>query len=244
VPATLALRLLKRGSTTTEDRMRSLALSILLLPSIARAQMAPQIPPAALPVAAPAPSAEPSECVTTTTVRCTGAAAPYAVQAAQPETVVVPPLPPVAPPPPAAPPPQVIVLDPHKLGGDGWKLVQSPDGCLWRERKRSTASPGMWAGGLGLFVASYLAGAIGGMAGEGNPAGFWPVLGPIFEATFTDDSGKRTLYAIDGVAQASGFVLFLVGLAAGPEKLERQPITIGPTTFHGGGNGVALSARF
>jgi hypothetical protein len=208
--------------------MRAMALSMLLLPSIAFAQPAlPSIPPA--------PAAEPSECVTTTTVRCTGAAAPYAVQ---PPTVVVP-----VPPPAPAPPPQVIVLDPHKLVGDGWKVTQSPDGCWWRERKISTASPGMWGGGLALFVTSYAAGAIGGMAGEGNPLGFWPVIGAFTSSAFTHDNAQ-ILWAVDGIAQAGGFVLFLVGLAAGPDKIERQPITFGPTTFVGGGNGVQLSTRF
>ena len=217
--------------------MRALALTMLLFPSLALAQVAPPpIPPVAPPVAAPAPN-EPSECVTTTTVRCTGAAAPYAVQAAQPETVVLPP------PPPAPPPPQVIVLDPRKLGGDGWKLAQSPDGCWWRERKTSTGSPAMWGTGLGLFVASYFAGAIGGMASDGNPFGFWPVIGPMVSAAFTDGEA-RTLWAIDGVAQAGSFVIFLVGLAAGPDKIERQPITFGPMAFSGGGSGVSLTTRF
>lgn len=209
--------------------MRALALSMLLLPSVAVAQSAPPPIP---------PTAEPSECVTTTTVRCTGAAAPYAAQAAQPQTVVVPA--PAAPPPP---PPQLIVLDPHRLVGDGWKIVQSPDGCWWRERKLSTASPGMWGGGLALFLTSYAAGAVGGMAAQGNPLGFWPVIGPFVSSAFSHDEAQ-ILWAVDGVAQAGGFVLFLVGLAAGPDKLERQPITFGPTGFVGGGSGVQLSTRF
>jgi hypothetical protein len=213
--------------------MRAMALSMLLLPSIAVAQ--PALPPNAPPPPPPSAAAEPSECVTTTTVRCTGAAAPYAVQ---PQTVVVP-----APPPAPPPPPQVIVLDPRKLVGDGWKVVQSPDGCWWRERKLSTASPGMWGGGLALFLTSYLAGAIGGMAGQNNPLGFWPVLGPLTSSAFSHDNAQ-ILWAVDGVAQAGGFVLFLVGLAAGPDKIERQPLTFGPTSFIGGGTGVALQTRF
>jgi len=216
--------------------MRALALSLLLLPSIALAQGAPPIPPAAPPPIPPA--AEPSECVTTTTVRCTGAAAPYAVQAAQPQTVVVP-----APPPAPPPPPQLIVLDPHKFVGDGWKVVQSPDGCLWRERKLTTGLPGLWGGGLALFITTYAAGAIGGMAGQGNPFGFWPIIGPMVSAGFSSGSAQ-VLWAVDGVAQAGGFVMFLVGLAAGPDKIERQPITFSPTSFIGGGSGVALQTRF
>lgn len=211
--------------------MRALALSMLLLPSVAWAQFAP-------PPIPPAPAAEPSECVTTTTVRCTGAAAPYAVQAPPAETVVVP-----SPPPAPPPPPQVIVLDPHKFVGDGWKVTQSPDGCLWRERKTSTSSPAMWGAGLGLFVASYFAGAIGGMAGGNNPFGFWPIVGPMVSAAFTNGQAQ-VLWAVDGVVEAGSFVVFLVGLAAGPDKIERQPITFSPAMFPGGGGGVSLSGRF
>ena len=106
--------------------MRAVALTLMLLPSIALAQQ--PLPPAD----------DPGECTTTTTVRCTGAAAPYAVMPPPPPAapVVAPP-----PPPPAAPP-QIVVLDPRKLAGDGWKLTQDAQGCLWRERKTSTDSRG------------------------------------------------------------------------------------------------------
>ena len=147
--------------------------------------------------------------------------------------------------PPPAPPPQPIILDPRQLAGDGWKLTQDPDGRLWRERKSSTASPAMWGGGLTLFLTTYLAGGIGGMASDGfGEIAWWPVLGPIFAAVFTGNSSAQALFALDGLAQGTGFVLFLVGLAAGPQKLERQPITVGPVSFAGGGSGVALSGRF
>ena len=78
--------------------MRALGLMMLLVPSMGWAQQA------VLP--APLPAADDGECTVTTTVRCTGAAAPYAVQAAQPQAPVVvqlPPPPPVAPPPPSPP---------------------------------------------------------------------------------------------------------------------------------------------
>ncbi len=54
----------------------------------------------------------------------------------------------------------------------------------------------------------------------------------------------QALWAVDGLAQAGGFVTFLVGLAAGPDKLERLPLSVGPVGFIGGGSGVALSGRF
>src|SRR6185312_15523146 len=123
----------------SEDAMRALGLTMILLPSMALAQ--PALPAAAAPVpvpqAAPMPPPLPplddGECTVTTTVHCTGAAAPYAVQAAQPQA------PPVAVP-PASAPPQIMYLDTRHLVGDGWKLTQSPDGRLWRERKVSTPS--------------------------------------------------------------------------------------------------------
>ena len=52
------------------------------------------------------------------------------------------------------------------------------------------------------------------------------------------------MWAVDGLAQAGGFVTFLVGLAAGPDKLERMPLTVGAASFVGGGSGIALSGHF
>jgi hypothetical protein len=212
--------------------MRALALTIMLLPSVAFAQA-----PGPMPIA---PADEPSECVTTTTVRCTGAAAPYAVPAAQPQMIAP------APPPAAPPPPQVIILDPRKLSGDGWKLSQTPDGCFWRERKTSTDAPAVWGTGLAFWLGGYAAGIIGGMEQGGvNLFGWWPIIGAFASAAFNSgNTGAQTLWAIDGLAQAGGFVTFLVGLAAGPDKVERQPIHLGATSFVGGGSGIALSGRF
>jgi hypothetical protein len=231
--------------------MRILGLSLVLVPSIVFAQTPPPpAPPAAPPPqAASAPAAEPSECTVTTTVRCTGAAAPYAVQAAQPEPVVVPmpalpPPPPVAaPPPPPAPAP--IVLDPRQLRlGGGWRLVQSPDGCLWRERKVSTDAPAVWGTGMAFWLVGYGAAIVGGMQqGGAGVLGWWPFAGAFINSAFTSGT-PQVLWVVDGLAQVGGFVTFIVGMAAGPDKIERRPITISPTAFVGGGQGVALSARF
>ncbi len=211
--------------------MRALGLTLILLPSVALAQ------PAMV------PAEDPDSCTVTTTVRCTGAAAPYAVQAAQPApaapvVIQAPPTPPVTPPP-------AIILDARHLVGDGWKLTQDANGRLWRERRVSTPSGAMWGGGLALLLTTYLAGGIGGMASDGfGEIAWWPVLGPIFAAAFTDNGTARALFAVDGLAQGAGFVLLLVGLAAGPEKLERLPVSVGPIGLAGGGSGVALSGRF
>ena len=217
--------------------MRAVALTMMLLPSIALAQQ--PLPPAE----------DPGECTTTTTVRCTGAAAPYAVMPPPaPAPVVVAPPPPAAPPPPVAapaPPPQIVILDPRKLAGDGWKLTQDASGCWWRERKTSTDSPGVWGTGLAFWLGGYAAAVIAGMQQGGiSEFGWWPIIGPMMNAAFTNSDSGRALWAVDGIAQAGGFVMFLVGLAAGPDKIERQPIQLGATSFVGGGQGIALSGRF
>ena len=233
--------------------MRALGLTMILLPSIALAQ--PALPPAAAPAPVPQPLPPPlpapddGECTVTTTVRCTGAAAPYAVQAAQPQApiVVQPPAPPVVVAPPApVTPPQIMYLDTRHLVGDGWKLTQSPDGRLWRERKLSTESPGMYGAGLTIWLSTYAASIIGGMMQGGiNMIGWMPIVGAMVNAGIgSSDGTAQGLWAVDSLAQGTGFVLFLVGLAAGPEKLERLPVTVGPVGFVGGGSGVALSARF
>jgi len=222
--------------------MRALAVTMLLLPSIALAQAAP---PAPLP--RPPAAIDPGECTVTTTVRCTGAAAPYAIEAAKPEAPVViqAPAPPPAPTAPQmlAPPPGAIVLDPRALG-DGWRIVQSGDGSLWRERKISTDAPGVWGTGLAFWLGGYAAGVIGGMEeGSANLFAWWPIIGALVNTSFNSGTAQA-MWAIDGVAQAGGFVVFLVGLAAGPDKLERVPLTVGPATFVGGGSGVALAGHF
>ena len=162
--------------------MRVLAL-VILLPSVAFAQTVVVTPLPAQPAPPPAAAAgpEPSECTVTTTVRCTGAAAPYAVQAAQPQVVVTPA--PSPPPPPPAPAPQMapqyyapqptLILDPRQLG-DGWRLVQTPDGCFYRERKISTDSPAVWGTGMAFWLGGYAAGIIGGMEqGGANYFAWW-----------------------------------------------------------------------
>ena len=226
--------------------MRALPLLLLLLPSIAFAQVAP-MPPAPLP-----PPVDPGECTVTTTVRCTGAAAPYAVQAVQPEPPVVIAAPPPAPPPPAPPPspaptamppPTAILIAPHL--GDGWRLVQSNDGSLWRERKVSTDAPAVWGTGLAFWLGGYAAAIIGGMNQGGiNEIGWMPIIGAFCNTAFTDDGTAKRLWAVDGIAQAGGFVMFLVGMAAGPDKIQRLPLTVGPASFVGGGSGVAVVGRF
>jgi hypothetical protein len=224
---------------------------------------------AAAPLAARADAHEPTECTTTTTVHCTGAAAPYAVQApaaAQPVAVPAPiPPPPIylpapQPPPAYAPAPYASgpILDLHQLEDGGWKLVQRPDGSLWRERQRSSASAAVWGTGLALFSVSWLAGGVTSVTnGQIGPAGFIPVLGAWINAGVTSNSScddnfgsscdhrqATALWALDGIAQVAGFTMLLVGMASGPKKLERQPILLAPGAVGYGAPGVTAMGHF
>ncbi len=194
-----------------------------LLPSLAHAQSPPQ-----------------PECTTTTTVHCTGAAAPYAVQ---PQSTA--PAPTIYPPntyPPSSGLQLPLVLN---LGEDT-HLVQGTDGILYRERAVSTALPGVWGTGLGLLAGGWLiSGTYSALdSSEGVPGlGFLPILGSWIQAAAVDGTGSKTFYAIDGVVQAGGFVMLLVGLAAGPQKLERMPVMITGQGAVGGGT-IGLTGRF
>lgn len=244
--------------------MRAVVLALVLSPALAFAQAAPApilpagvvaVPtpqPIAPPQVAPAPAqqmilvpapqvAEPSECVTTTTVRCTGAAAPYAVPQPQPPAIVVP-APQPQPQPMARP---ILTLGPNIQLGDGWHLEQTPDGVLWRARKRSTGSPVVWGTGLALWLGSYaLAAGVGTSNGDFTLIGWWPMLGAFFAAASCSSDSAKAAWTVDGLAQVGGFVAFLVGLAVGPEKLEREPVLVTPISLAGGGSGVGVVGRF
>jgi hypothetical protein len=200
---------------------------------------APAAAPA--PVVAPAPVAAPQvvnpadgECVTTTTTttRCTGAAAPYAAQPAAPV---------VAAPVVVAPaPPQQQQWIPVQLPS-GWTLHQDPDGSLWRERHhRGNAS--LWVPGLVMWLGTYVVGEAVGL-GSGQPFPMLPLLGDFIAAGTSDDAGAKIGWAVTGIAQLGGFVMFIAGAVA-DGKTERLPVTIAPAAFYGGGSGVAVTGRF
>jgi hypothetical protein len=222
----------------------------------------------ALMTAAPAfAQYEPSECTTTTATKCTGAAAPYAAPnaVAQPPVIVQPaPQPQYAPPPPAYyPQPNVVMLDMRKLESDGFHLVQHEDGTWWRERERSTSSPAVWGTGLAIFSASWLGSGIGSLESANGlgPLGFLPVFGAWANAiaesgrssctydysygqsSCSDHKGAVAGWAIGGIAQAAGFTMFLVGLASGPKKVERQPVMLAPGMV-GSGGGLNAFGQF
>ncbi len=197
------------------------------------------------PELASAQTTEPSDCTTTTTttVHCTGAAAPYGAQPAP--TNAAPVYPPNSYPTPAgygAP----LLLDLRAIEHDDWHVTQSSDGTLWRERRLSTASAPVWGTGLALLATSWIAAGGYSIADYSNGVPgmpFLPVLGSWCQAAAVDGDGTRAFYAIDGIVQAGGLVMLLVGLSAGPKKLERMPVMLGGAPIAGGG-GVSVSGRF
>jgi hypothetical protein len=188
-------------------------------------------------VVAPAPGAPvnpadgPGECVTTTTTttRCTGAAAPFASHPAPPPVLVLPP----------TPAPSIV---PHPVAMPaGWQLQIDPDGNWWRVHRRR-GQPSIWAPGLVLWLSSYTVGIFAGVV-QGQPETTFPIAGTFVAAAFSESSGAQAAWAIDGLAQLGGLVLFIVG-ASVDGKLERLPVSVTPTSFYGGGSGVALTGRF
>lgn len=208
------------------------------------------------------PVANEPRCKTTTTVDCTGTAAPLAVPWGDPVPVapapVVPPLP-VAPPAPMAPapvasPPQVAPTPVVPLFTvplpENMRTVLDENGQLVVERRTRLGRPAVWKAGLGLFLATPVIAAIGSGIDQGSNwsvpgAGiaFAPIVGSFVNAGFSESGGRKFGWTMSGLVQASGFVMFLVGLGTGPEKIERFPVrfTAGPTN---GGASVGVNGAF
>jgi hypothetical protein len=112
---------------------------------------------------------------------------------------------------------------------------------MWHDEPVSTANPRVWGAGLALFGASWLAAGVVSLDHSALPAiGFFPVIGAWMAAASNrndcsqtklgcDNAPNTALWVLDGVAQAAGFVTLLVGLSAGPKKIERRPILVVPT---------------
>jgi hypothetical protein len=139
--------------------------------------------------------------------------------------------------------PKLVVLG---VTAGEWRTVQDPDGRLWQERERSTPSAKWMGGGAALLIGTWLAAGISTSTSSRDlpGMGFLPVLGSFFAAAA---EGSRDCYSsggcpshaavalwvVDGFAQAAGLAMLLAGTAAGPKKLERRPIFIGPTGVSG-----------
>jgi hypothetical protein len=226
------------------------ALRTLLLGSLLVAALRPTLAHADAPPAPPTSG----ECVTTTTTtvttRCTGDAAPLAVP---PPAAPAQPPPVAAPPPPTAVPgqlppwyvaPQAPSLAPHahahvpghppvvvQVNGRT-RVVVDPDGSMWQETTRSTANAGGVGAGLTLFLGSWFVTGIAGTA-RGNAWGWWPVFGAYTGAAWERDESVRVGWVLSGIIQTAGFVTSLICAAAGPKKVERLPLRVGPMGVSG-----------
>jgi hypothetical protein len=187
---------------------------------------------------------------TTTTVKCTGAAAPLAVPAEATTTTTVAPAPdPLPPPAPVAPAPvapaPVVVSGCVDVACSGaplgtWRLAVDDRGRLWQERVVRKRSNGLWIGGLALTLSTWLLGAA---IIPYDVFGWFPVGGAFMNAVMFGGSWLSALYAIDGLLQVGGWVMFIVGVARKGEKIERQRVTVGPLLLPSGG-GVGIAGRF
>lgn len=143
-------------------------------------------------------------------------------------------------PPAPAPPPSALPALP--LTG-GWRLTVE-DGRAVLVRKRHAPVGGVWGPGLVLWLGSWVGGTIAG-ATHGEPWTASPFLGSFASGVIgilDGDVGRGLGYTAAGILQASGFVMFLVGLSAG-DRLEKFPIQVTPLAGQGFG-GASLSARF
>jgi len=123
---------------------------------------------------------------------------------------------------------------------------------------------GLIAGGATLFGATYLVTVLGGAIAAdvcqsspdyalGCRTSSWPiyipVVGPFAQMGYIEGPGQNTgraLLAIDGVLQAGGLTLMIVGLATGFRRAPAaysQRLQISPYTGASGG-GLALSGHF
>jgi hypothetical protein len=139
--------------------------------------------------------------------------------------------------------PRLVVLG---VAAGGWRTVQDADGSLWQEHEESTPSVKWMSGGAALLIGTWLAAGISTSTSSRDlpGMGFLPVLGSFFAAAAegTHDcygSGGCPshaaigLWVADGFVQAAGLAMLLAGISAGPKKLERRPIFVGPMGVSG-----------
>lgn len=141
---------------------------------------------------------------------------------------------------PAPPPP----MGPKKMKYNEGDPV--PPGYRVEERTRT----GLVVGGAVLFGVTYLITAlIGSIASDLNDKdGKWlllPVVGPFVYSTTTESSTAKTWLYIDGLAQAGGVTMFIVGLA-GQKMLIRNDVAsrVQVLPMIGRTNGLSLIATF
>lgn len=105
---------------------------------------------------------------------------------------------------------------------------------------QSRARRGLIGGGAGLlggmWFLSFLVGGVGDAAyrsGDGGWAALYvPIAGPfIAMSTLHADSGGVAILAIDGLAQAGGAAMLVLGLVLPTKRLVRDDVSLGPVTI-------------
>ena len=143
------------------------------------------------------------------------------------------------------PPPSAILLDPRVLG-DGWRVVQSDDGSLWRERKVSTDAPAVWGTGLAFWLGGYAAGIIGGMQQGGiNEIGWMPIIGAFVQHRLQRrTAAPRRCGPSTASRRRAASSCSSSAWPPAPTRCSACRSPSAPASFVGGGSGVALVGRF
>lgn len=163
------------------------------------------------------------------------------------------------PPPQGAPNPYAVPLDlPMLRLGDGLRTVVDQNGQLVVERRTRIGRKGVWATGLAMFLGMPVLTGVGLALDRGADdksllagisfmpiIGMWANAGIVSQTTYYNDcydycsspnnGGRVAGWALAGLVQASGFVMWMVGMGTGPEKIERFPLrfSAGPTANNG-----------
>jgi len=148
--------------------------------------------------------------------------------------------------------PQSVAISGPRLIKDWDETRPIPAGYHAEMRSRV----GLITGGAILFAVPYLFSALSGAVAAdsnrwngGNPAAamFVPVAGPIIQIGRSDSATLDLVLILDGIAQAAGLTMLIVGLVSPKKVLVRNDLgTLGvaPLMLPSGGGGLAVLGSF
>jgi hypothetical protein len=148
--------------------------------------------------------------------------------------------------------PQSVAISGPRIIRDYEDGDQIPPGYHAETRVRT----GLVVGGAVTFGVFYLLSVLVGAAisdvnrGSSRDSGdflFVPVAGPFLQMTKTDSSSGNVTLAIDGIAQAAGATMFVVGVTSPKTVLVRNDlgqVRIMPMKMGQGGGGIGLVGTF
>jgi hypothetical protein len=106
---------------------------------------------------------------------------------------------------------------------------------------------GLAVGGAFLFGVTYL-GSLGVATSQNHGttarALYAPIVGPFVQVSSTATFPARLVLAFDGLAQAAGVAMFIVGLTVPRRLLLRNDVVLLPMTFGAGSAGVGWTGTF